>query len=100
MTKTFSRLIASSGWFSSSHRICNRGSCLSHRTLPSSVAITMGTPSFQASNAIIYLTYGVFLVMGTGIAWKLRNQAKTDFLSSNGTQTAFPLALNFIASGE
>ncbi|KAJ6786453.1 hypothetical protein PWT90_03338 [Aphanocladium album] len=71
----------------------------------------MGMPSFQASNAIIYLTYGVFLVMGTGIAWKLRNQAKTDFLSSNGTQTviwnkstntlaAFPLALNFIASGE
>ncbi|KAM3525466.1 hypothetical protein NHJ13051_003983 [Beauveria bassiana] len=58
----------------------------------------MGTISFQASNAIIYLTYGVFLVMGTGIAWKLRHQAKTDFLSSNGTQTAFPLALNFIAS--
>ncbi|KAM3565248.1 hypothetical protein MY1884_000321 [Beauveria asiatica] len=58
----------------------------------------MGTPSFQASNAIIYLTYGAFLVMGTGIAWKLRHQAKTDFLSSNGTQTAFPLALNFIAS--
>lgn len=25
--------------------------------------------------------------MGTGIAWKLRNQAKKDFLSSNGTQT-------------
>ncbi|PMB64311.1 hypothetical protein BM221_009697 [Beauveria bassiana] len=52
----------------------------------------MGTISFQASNAIIYLTYGVFLareysVMGTGIAWKLRHQAKTDFLSSNGTQT-------------
>lgn len=66
----------------------------------------MGQPSFAASNAIIYLTYGVFLYvktpvqrqpltqyansssfMGTGIAWKLRNQAKTDFLSSNGTQT-------------
>lgn len=25
--------------------------------------------------------------MGTGIAWRLRNQAKKDFLSSNGTQT-------------
>ncbi|ATY61681.1 urea transporter [Cordyceps militaris] len=86
----------------------------------------MGVPSFPASNAIIYLTYGVFLIMGTGIAWKLRNQAKTEFLSSNGTQTGqdsltllvlfrpwdtaaldssvpdkrttFPLALNFIAS--
>ena len=34
--------------------------------------------------------------MGTGIAWKLRNQAKTDFLSSNGTQTGqiLPLRLN------
>lgn len=80
--------------------------------------------------------------MGTGIAWKMRNQSKADFLSGNGTQTgqeipsykmlvgddkatfcpppltdisifssnyrehklttitAFPLALNFIASGE
>ena len=26
----------------------------------------MGTPSFQASNAIIYLTYGVFLYV---LAW-------------------------------
>ncbi|VUC31981.1 unnamed protein product [Clonostachys rosea] len=58
----------------------------------------MGQPSFEASNAIIYLTYGAFLVLGTAIAWKLRGQAKTDFLSSNGTQTAWPLALNFIAS--
>ncbi|CAG9946416.1 unnamed protein product [Clonostachys rosea f. rosea IK726] len=60
----------------------------------------MGQPSFEASNAIIYLTYGAFLVLGTAIAWKLRSQVKTDFLSSNGTQTAWPLALNFIASGE
>lgn len=60
----------------------------------------MGQPSFEASNAIIYLTYGAFLVMGTSIAWTLRKQEKKDFLSSNGTQTAFPLALNFIASGE
>uniref|UniRef100_A0A8H7TV01 Urea transporter n=1 Tax=Bionectria ochroleuca TaxID=29856 RepID=A0A8H7TV01_BIOOC len=58
----------------------------------------MGQPSFEASNAIIYLTYGAFLVLGTAIAWKLRSQVKTDFLSSNGTQTAWPLALNFIAS--
>ncbi|KAF5138399.1 hypothetical protein E5D57_002185 [Metarhizium anisopliae] len=60
----------------------------------------MGQPSFPASNAIIYLTYGAFLVLGTGIAWTMRNQSKQDFLSSNGTQSAFPLALNFIASGE
>ncbi|KAK5998925.1 hypothetical protein PT974_01309 [Cladobotryum mycophilum] len=58
----------------------------------------MGQPSFAASNAVIYVTYGVFLIMGTGIAWTMRKQGTTDFLSSNGTQTAFPLALNFIAS--
>ncbi|RBR14823.1 uncharacterized protein FIESC28_07521 [Fusarium coffeatum] len=86
----------------------------------------MGFPSFAASNAVIYVTYGAFLLMGTGIAWKMRNQSKADFLSGNGTQTAtsytdgifhehlatllnsfdnrltiitaFPLALNFIAS--
>jgi hypothetical protein len=60
----------------------------------------MGQPSFEASNAVIYLTYGFFLISGAGIAWKWRNTATTDFLSSNGTQTALPLALNFIASGE
>ncbi|KAH6973843.1 hypothetical protein BKA56DRAFT_107972 [Ilyonectria sp. MPI-CAGE-AT-0026] len=58
----------------------------------------MGQPSFAASNAIIYLTYGAFLLLGTGVAWKMRNQSKEDFLAGNGTQTAFPLALNFIAS--
>ncbi|PNP75337.1 hypothetical protein FVER14953_21312 [Fusarium verticillioides] len=60
----------------------------------------MGFPSNTASNAVIYVTYALFLLMGTGIAWKMRNQSKADFLSGNGTQTAFPLALNFIASGE
>ncbi|KFA75345.1 hypothetical protein S40288_01992 [Stachybotrys chartarum IBT 40288] len=58
----------------------------------------MAPPSFEASNAIIYLTYGAFLLCGTGIAWRMRKQPKDDFLNSNGTQTAFPLALNFIAS--
>ncbi|CAJ0548273.1 Ff.00g050270.m01.CDS01 [Fusarium sp. VM40] len=58
----------------------------------------MGFPSYSASNAIIYVTYGAFLIMGTGVAWKMRNQSKADFLSGNGTQTALPLALNFIAS--
>ncbi|KAG5747738.1 hypothetical protein H9Q70_009590 [Fusarium xylarioides] len=58
----------------------------------------MGLPSNTASNAVIYVTYALFLLMGTGIAWKMRNQSKADFLSGNGTQTAFPLALNFIAS--
>ncbi|KAF1982857.1 hypothetical protein K402DRAFT_339522 [Aulographum hederae CBS 113979] len=58
----------------------------------------MGVPSTQASNAIIYLTYGAFLVTGLYIAWRLRTQSKGDFLSSNRTQKAIPLALNFIAS--
>ncbi|KAG6303297.1 hypothetical protein E4U09_000389 [Claviceps aff. purpurea] len=58
----------------------------------------MGQPSSEASNAIIYLTYGLFLVLGTGIAWRMRKQSTSDFLSSNGTQSAFPLAFNFIAS--
>ncbi|OLN86053.1 putative urea active transporter 1-like protein 3 [Colletotrichum chlorophyti] len=58
----------------------------------------MGQPSAAASNAVIYVTYGLFLIMGTGIAWRYRNQSKGEFLSGNRTQTAFPLALNFIAS--
>ncbi|PVI06473.1 hypothetical protein DM02DRAFT_514467 [Periconia macrospinosa] len=61
----------------------------------------MGVPSTQASNAIIYLTYGAFLVTGCYIAWRLRHQSKTEWLSSNRTQKAgIPLALNFIAAGE
>ncbi|PSS12437.1 hypothetical protein M430DRAFT_125989 [Amorphotheca resinae ATCC 22711] len=59
----------------------------------------MGVPSTQASNAIIYLTYGAFLVFGCYIAWRLRKSTKGEYLASNRTQTAIPLALNFIASG-
>ncbi|OAQ68365.2 urea transport protein [Pochonia chlamydosporia 170] len=55
----------------------------------------MGQPSFQASNAIIYLTYGAFLVLGTGIAWRMRNQSKQDFLNSNGTQSALGAGILF-----
>ncbi|SPQ19717.1 19d9ddb0-d10c-4f18-8ad8-b0a922b34bc7 [Thermothielavioides terrestris] len=58
----------------------------------------MGQPSFQASNAIIYVTYGLFLLVGTGVAWKFKSQSKSEFLAGNRTQTALPLALNFIAS--
>ncbi|KAK8067887.1 hypothetical protein PG996_006999 [Apiospora saccharicola] len=58
----------------------------------------MGQPSFEASNAVIYVTYGAFLVLGTGLAVKMWNQPKADFLAGNRTQTAFPLALNFIAA--
>ncbi|KAK3059508.1 hypothetical protein LTS18_010706, partial [Coniosporium uncinatum] len=58
----------------------------------------MGVPSFAASNAIIYLTYGFFLVAGVYIAWRLRKQTKGEYLSSNRTQKAIPLAFNFIAS--
>ncbi|KAK8154969.1 hypothetical protein BKA80DRAFT_209552 [Phyllosticta citrichinensis] len=60
----------------------------------------MGIPSFEASNAIIYLTYGALLLSGVAVAWRLRHQTKGDYLSSNRTQKAIPLALNFIASGE
>ncbi|KAK7537269.1 urea transporter [Phyllosticta citribraziliensis] len=59
----------------------------------------MGIPSFEASNAIIYLTYGALLLSGVAVAWRLRHQSKGDYLSSNRTQKAIPLALNFIASG-
>ncbi|KAK8204707.1 hypothetical protein HDK77DRAFT_412158 [Phyllosticta capitalensis] len=59
----------------------------------------MGVPSFEASNAIIYLTYGALLLSGCAVAWKLRHQNKGEYLSSNRTQKAIPLALNFIASG-
>lgn len=53
------------------------------------------TLSSQALNAIMYLTYGALLVSGTYLAWRIHD-LKT-FLSSNGTQKAIPLALNFIA---
>ncbi|KAI1741898.1 hypothetical protein F4680DRAFT_413783 [Xylaria scruposa] len=46
----------------------------------------MGQPSFAASNAIIYVTYGAFLLLGTGLAWRMRNQPKTDFLAGNRSQ--------------
>ncbi|RMD39473.1 hypothetical protein DV735_g5655, partial [Chaetothyriales sp. CBS 134920] len=51
-----------------------------------SPTITMGQPSAQASNALLYTTYGLFLVFGLFMAWRLRNQTKGEFLSSNGTQ--------------
>ncbi|PSR77771.1 hypothetical protein BD289DRAFT_477206 [Coniella lustricola] len=59
----------------------------------------MGQPSFQASNAIVYVTYGAFLVLGSALAWKYRRDSSGEFLSGNRTRTAFPIALNFIASG-
>lgn len=57
----------------------------------------MGSLSFQASNAIIYVTYGILLISGTAIGWYCRD--KKTFLSSNGTQKGIPLAFNFVASG-
>lgn len=60
----------------------------------------MVSPSTPASNAIVFTTYSLFLVMGCAFAWKFRHNLKGGFLSGNRTQTAFPLALNFIASGE
>ncbi|KAF1838550.1 hypothetical protein BDW02DRAFT_564915 [Decorospora gaudefroyi] len=60
----------------------------------------MSVPSTAASNAIIYLTLGAFLVLGCYIAWRLRHQSTTEWLSGNRTQKGIPLAFNFIASGE
>jgi len=37
-------------------------------------------------------------VSGCYIAWRIRGQSKAQFMHSNRTQTAIPLALNFIAS--
>lgn len=61
----------------------------------------MAELSFQASNAIVYLSYGAMLVSGLVIAWAVqKKQHKVqDFLSSNGSQTGWKLALNFFASG-
>ncbi|KAL1837349.1 hypothetical protein VTJ49DRAFT_3960 [Mycothermus thermophilus] len=58
----------------------------------------MGQPSWEASHALVYMTYGVFLLLGLSVAWKFRNQSKGEFLAGTRTQTALPLALNFIAS--
>ncbi|CAI8505951.1 unnamed protein product [Pichia kudriavzevii] len=60
----------------------------------------MAQLSFQASNAIIYLTYGAMLFSGIAVAWYqlTRTSKGKNFLSSNGTSTGIPLALNFIAS--
>lgn len=62
----------------------------------------MAQLSFQASNAIIYLTYGAMLFSGIAVAWYqlTRTSKGKNFLSSNGTSTGIPLALNFIASGQ
>ncbi|CAK7240241.1 MAG: hypothetical protein STHCBS139747_001679 [Sporothrix thermara] len=56
----------------------------------------MGQPSSQASNAIIYLTYGAFLILGTGVAWFLRKKTNSgDLLASNRTQTALGSGILF-----
>ncbi|CRK15081.1 hypothetical protein BN1723_010511 [Verticillium longisporum] len=53
----------------------------------------MVQPSTQASNAVIFVTYSLFLLMGLGMAYRYRHDLKGGFLS------AIPVALNFIASG-
>lgn len=52
--------------------------------------------SWKASNGIIWPTYGVLLFSATALAYWKRD-SKT-FLSANGTQKAFPLSFNFVAS--
>lgn len=46
---------------------------------------------------LLWTTYGILLVSATFVAFKERDNSA--FISANGTQTALPLALNFIASG-
>ncbi|CAD6503503.1 BgTH12-03166 [Blumeria graminis f. sp. triticale] len=58
----------------------------------------MTQPTPQASNTVVFISYTVFLIFGLLIACKLRNQSKAEWLSGNRTQSAIPLALNFIAS--
>ncbi|CUS14488.1 unnamed protein product [Tuber aestivum] len=60
----------------------------------------MGMPPQSASNGLIYTTYAIFLIIGLSLAWRYRGQSKLEFIHSNRTQTAIPVALNFIASGE
>lgn len=57
----------------------------------------MAQLSSQGNNAIVYLSYAFMLATGLFIAWKYSK--KETFLSSNGSQRAIPLALNFFASG-
>lgn len=57
----------------------------------------MAQLSSQGNNAIIYLSYAFLLATGLFLAWKFANSK--NFLSSNGTQSGLPLAVNFIASG-
>ncbi|KAI1823727.1 hypothetical protein F4861DRAFT_531409 [Xylaria intraflava] len=64
----------------------------------------MGQPSFAASNAIIYVTYGVFLIIGTGLAWRMRarssgKQSDADFLAGNRTQKGQSKKLRALAMG-
>ncbi|RYN31106.1 hypothetical protein AA0121_g4205 [Alternaria tenuissima] len=58
----------------------------------------MGIPSQPASNAIIYLTLGAFLVLGCYVAWRLRHQSKTEWLSSNRTQKGQTLSQRPVAA--
>ncbi|CAN9179944.1 unnamed protein product [Alternaria alternata] len=58
----------------------------------------MGIPSQPASNAIIYLTLGAFLVLGCYVAWRLRHQSKTEWLSSNRTQKGQTLSQRSVAA--
>ncbi|PHH50541.1 hypothetical protein CFIMG_007395RA00001 [Ceratocystis fimbriata CBS 114723] len=57
-------------------------------------------PSSEASNALIYVTYSAFLVLGVAVSWVFRDKLTGSFYASNRTQSALPLALNFMASGE
>lgn len=48
------------------------------------------------ANALVYTTLVAFGGVGFFAGWKVKN--RVDFLSGLRTQSAFPLALNWIAS--
>jgi hypothetical protein len=53
--------------------------------------------SSQASNAIMYVTYGVVFFSALAVAYYVRD-TKT-FLSANRSQKGIALGFNFVASG-
>ncbi|KAJ1927626.1 hypothetical protein IWQ60_002767 [Tieghemiomyces parasiticus] len=57
----------------------------------------MGTLSYAAANAIVYVTLGIFMCIGLYAGRRTGND-KEQFLTAQATQGAFSLGLNFLAT--